>query len=146
MDATLLYISRCTLPPTEGAEQIAELVAAARSRNAALNLTGALIWTGENFAQILEGPADALDAVMADIRQDARHTDITMLFTHPIQQRRFSDWRMAYCGSASYVDRHLAQLFGAASALNGHTEQLVTLMEEYARMSQRRDGPASEDR
>ena len=138
MIVSLLYISRCALEPERAAEQVADILATARSRNAELQLTGALIWTEVCFAQILEGPEASVDEVMAGIARDPRHTDMRVLFKRPIAERRFSDWRMAYSGTATYVDRHLALLFGGFTKQTTAIEQLVTLMEEYSRMSQRR--------
>jgi hypothetical protein len=67
---------------------------------------------------------------------------VTVLFTHPIEQRRFKEWRMAYCGSATYADRHLEPLFSDPSTAAQIAEPLVALLEEYARMSVRQEAPA----
>jgi hypothetical protein len=134
----LLYISRSALAPSEEAQGLADILTVSRARNADLDLTGCLIWTGSSFAQMIEGPSDAVEAVMQSIIRDPRHRDVRILFTQPIDQRRFADWRMAYSGMATYVDRHLALLFSGFAAQSAAIDQLVTLMEEYCRMMQRR--------
>jgi hypothetical protein len=106
---SLLYISRATERASEA--EVAKIIAAAQQRNRDVDLTGAIIFTGERFAQFLEGPPDALDAVMSSIARDDRHRDIKLLHVGRQSVRRFPDWEMAYCGPSSFVDRHIRPLF-----------------------------------
>jgi hypothetical protein len=68
----LFYISRAHVDPC-GTEP-RRILEVATQRNASLDVTGALCCSGEHFAQVLEGPGDALDELMRSIRADGRHT------------------------------------------------------------------------
>jgi len=45
---------------------------------------------------VLEGPQDAVDALIAKIREDARHHDIRILLRENLDDRRFDEWTMGY--------------------------------------------------
>ena len=99
----LLCVSRSRLTLTEGADRVVDIVRVSLERNAALGVTGALVWTGEAFAQILEGSDDALEALMLSIGRDERHEKLSVLRRCPIQHRRFAGWALAYAGGATFI-------------------------------------------
>ena len=77
MLATLIYRSRLThaLDPS----LLAELVKEANIRNAELQVTGVLLFNGDQFLQVLEGPAEGVNAIFNRISRDSRHSDIVEL-------------------------------------------------------------------
>lgn len=87
-----------------GYDDIHSIVAEARLRNSKFALTGCLHHEDGLFFQWLEGPKDALDAVIAMIRKDPRHTEMTDLAYGPLPQRHFAQWTMRS------TDRHQASL------------------------------------
>jgi hypothetical protein len=103
MDMSLLYVShsRIGAPDTHG--QLDAIVAVSLARNAALKVTGALVSTPRAFAQILEGPGEAIDELMDSINRDPRHTGVSVLIHEPIRGRRFSRWSLAYAGQAGHM-------------------------------------------
>lgn len=80
--ASLLYVTRSVIAPDDTATAVRAIVAVAQSRNADLNVTGALLFTGSHFAQILEGKAEAIGLLLASIRRDPRHRDIVVVDRH----------------------------------------------------------------
>lgn len=99
----LSYIS-VAVAPAEGIDAvIAEIVAVAQGVNAALDITGVLTFKDGRFAQVLEGPEDALRTLMAAILRDARHHSVKVIADGPIELRRYSDWRMAYRDPKEFV-------------------------------------------
>ncbi|MDO7844429.1 BLUF domain-containing protein [Sphingomonas immobilis] len=105
-ERSLLYVSHKTIDP--GAEEvIQDIVSAASVKNAALGVTGALVATRAHFAQILEGPADAVHDLMDSICRDARHTNVIVLREWAIIGRSFADFSLAYSGPSSYVAKHV---------------------------------------
>ena len=133
MEHSLLYVSRKMLTLTEEEPAIADIVAVARSRNATLGVTGALAATTDHFAQILEGPAAAVDELMDSIHRDVRHADVTVLRDVGITQRSFPDWSMAYSGPSTYVARHIAPLIGLdAGDEAGRVDRLISLLIGFA--------------
>ena len=125
----LLYVSRSTLPPDTSASEIDEILSTARSRNEALGVTGALIFTNDNFAQLLEGPGDAIEQVMASIQRDPRHEDVRIVRTDKDVARRLEGWHMAYDGSSVFIARHVRALAASfVTPSDRHVTRLLDLM------------------
>lgn len=79
--------------------EVAAIVAAARVRNRQQQLTGLLIFDGLRLCQYLEGPAAALDQMLATISRDTRHVNVevrehALLAALP---RRLAQCSLAYC-------------------------------------------------
>lgn len=49
-----------------------------------------------NFFQVLEGPADVVDACYSRIERDPRHRGCIRLLSEIVEARLFADWSMAY--------------------------------------------------
>jgi hypothetical protein len=108
---SILYVSKAQLGEADAAVELERLVVAARDRNFKVGVTGMLVFTGEHFAQILEGPAAAVELIMASIRRDGRHHSMTE-FTQWVSTRSFAAWSLGYEGDSPYVDGLVASLFG----------------------------------
>lgn len=106
----LIYVSRSTEPLAVANASVAQIVANARARNPSLGLTGALLFTSEHFAQVLEGPAASIDCLMANVAQDPRHDQMIVLARERIVARRFGQWSMAYSGPSQFVAMHVTRL------------------------------------
>ena len=107
---SLLYVSVSTLSETTAIGEVDALVTQALAFNASRSITGALIFTGMEFAQLLEGDEDQLDALMRKIYLDSRHRCVTVVRRSPITIRRFDAWSLAYSGEATYVGRPIKSL------------------------------------
>lgn len=88
-----------------------ELVEHARQRNAALEVTGALVFTGHHFAQVIEGPNAPIDHLMTSILHDPRHHSIQSFEELDVPTRLFASWSLAYQGPSTFVDRRIRSLF-----------------------------------
>lgn len=73
-----------------------DILGVARVRNARDQISGILLFEGQSFLQVLEGPRFRIDALMEKIRADARHVRAVLLLRGPIEQRSFADWTMGY--------------------------------------------------
>jgi hypothetical protein len=80
--------------------ELRAIVSTARSRNKEDNITGALLFTGAGFAQILEGPREVVERTFDRVAADRRHADVTVLCFTPTAQRSFPDWPMGFCGQS----------------------------------------------
>lgn len=110
----------------------AQIVAGARKRNAQLDLTGALIFTGTYFAQVLEGRTKDINEMMVSLQRDPRHDMITIVNQSPIAERRFCEWKMAYQGPSDFVSRHVIRLLHTVgSEQRRATEWLIQLAHEF---------------
>ena len=97
----VLYCSRNLIPgaPEAVAADIGSILAASRRNNARDGITGGLLFSAGCFAQVLEGPLDAVESAFERIQCDERHSDVTVLQSEPIAARDFPDWSMAFAGA-----------------------------------------------
>jgi hypothetical protein len=131
---SLLYISRSLLRLPDQAEEIDDIVTVARTRNADMDITGALAFTETHFAQVLEGSHDALEDLMESIRRDWRHTDIQVTRVETLPERRFPDWRMAYSGPSLFVTNRIKPLLDEGLHPSGKvikSDLLILLLREF---------------
>ena len=96
----VLYCSRNLIPgtPEAVAADIRGILAVSRRNNARDGITGGLLFSEGCFAQVLEGPLDAVEGAFERIQCDERHSDVTVLQSGPIATRDFPDWSMAFAG------------------------------------------------
>lgn len=135
MFRSLIYVSRSRLDLPSQAGEIDRIVSHSIARNTPLGVRGALIFTERHFAQILEGPPDALAGLMDRIQHDPRHEAVTVIENKPIDGYRFPDWSLAYWGDASYMDQHVARVLDKADELS-RTQQTANLYELLQKLSQ----------
>ncbi len=100
----LAYVSDAQLVDPVEAEQesllewqLQRLLDSAKINNSANDVTGALLFSGRHFAQVLEGPQAAINERYRSISQDTRHKNVTPLLYEPTGERQFADWSMALC-------------------------------------------------
>jgi hypothetical protein len=96
---SLLYLSRSTLARNDHERELQAILSVAVQRNLENGITGALVKTDRDFAQVLEGPEAAVAQVMGSILIDPRHEDVRILARHQIDQRSFPNWGMAQIAS-----------------------------------------------
>lgn len=130
----LIYSSRSLLADTALHPALVEIVGVARTRNAALGVTGALIHCRDRFAQVLEGPPRHVDALMSSIARDRRHADLAVLWRGPAGVRQFAQWTMtsAFVGDAGFVHRRI--LAAEAAPGDDNADALAAL---FAELTQR---------
>jgi len=86
------YISEIVAGVTDLDVQV--ILGVAQMVNRRLDLTGMLVQSEGHFAQVLEGRAEAVSALVARIRRDPRHREVRTLLEEPIQRRQFTRWAM----------------------------------------------------
>ena len=143
MFVSLIFVSRRTSDRAVTKAHMEEVVTRLAERNARIGVRGTLLVTGRHAAQIIEGPEDQVDRLMAAIREDPRHEDVTVIERKPIDGYRFADWCFGYWGDATYMDQKISAVLEkrGAAALAGDTAQLYDLMRLLARESLKQQGP-----
>ena len=97
----VLYCSRNVVDECDrSANEIDNILAKSRANNVRDGITGGLLFTDGCFAQVLEGPFDAVEQTFDRIQCDERHRDITVLQSGRIAARDFPDWSMGFAGAA----------------------------------------------
>ena len=77
-------------------QELMELLERSRKTNSALDITGMLLYKEGNFMQFLEGPKEAVLALVAKIKLDARHHGIIILLHEDHAEREFKEWAMGF--------------------------------------------------
>jgi len=83
---------------------VKDIVQASRTHNPARGITGALLFDGERFCQLIEGSEREVASLMRRIERDGRHIAIRSLHSGPASRRAWPSWRSGYCESASDLD------------------------------------------
>jgi len=129
---SVIYVS--VADPLIRDEDIADILISARRNNARDDLTGALIYNGANFMQLLEGEPKAVDACLDVIRADPRHSGMTEIRRRTLEMRDFGEWFMLYDSNFEGYDENLARL-----AANGRIdEQDEKMMSNFIALGRRR--------
>ena len=97
---SLAYFSRISEPVGPEALQamVGDILCSARRRNPSIGVTGALLFSGGCFAQVLEGELADVELIFETIQCDPRHKDVIVVHFHPIVARSFPEWSMAFAG------------------------------------------------
>jgi hypothetical protein len=88
------YVSTATVPWTQA--ELLTALAQFRARNLERGITGMLLHCNGTFMQVLEGPAEVVDELLARIARDPRHHGYMQLLRRPIRSREFDGWSMGF--------------------------------------------------
>ncbi|MCL6251238.1 BLUF domain-containing protein [Altererythrobacter sp. KTW20L] len=116
---TISYVSRPSIPSLRRTRVLDDIRAVSIARNSQLGITGLLIVTAMYFAQVLEGPEDAVDDVMKSILADPRHHEIVVVRRDIANRRRFPLWRMARFEHETFADASLSPLLAELHTKRG---------------------------
>lgn len=87
----LVYISTATgIDPGE----LDAIAQCSQRNNARIGITGLLIFNGQNYVQVLEGAADAVEHLLDTIEGDSRHSGVVVALDIEVADRAFPDWDM----------------------------------------------------
>lgn len=88
----LVYVSEATRPMT--ASDLSEINEVARAHNGSHGITGALLYTGGLFLQVLEGGREPVWALYERIRKDERHHHVDLVHVEFDRKPCFPSWSM----------------------------------------------------
>ncbi|MEO7887758.1 BLUF domain-containing protein [Polaromonas sp.] len=104
----LLYISEATDGIDE--EAINGVLKSAEKNNPPLGITGLLVFGGGVFAQILEGPEQAVLQKYVNILSDKRHHNCRIVYITTTRERIFKNISMAALEALPMELEHIAEL------------------------------------
>ena len=90
----VIYVSTADHAVDAGA--LEDILDASLRNNEPNGLTGMLLYAGGSFMQVLEGEEADVDATLARVRRDPRHSDVFEIDRSPIDERSFANWRMGF--------------------------------------------------
>ncbi|GMN01318.1 BLUF domain-containing protein [Erythrobacter sp. MTPC3] len=88
----LTYTSQAAQELTSG--DIFKIIETSSRNNLRDELTGFLIYSGDSFFQLIEGPEVSIDALFDRISGDPRHKQVNILSRKQVEERAFPKWRM----------------------------------------------------
>lgn len=94
MLSQLIYTSDAAPGLTDA--DLAAILASAHRNNPEWGLTGMLLFGRGHIIQVLEGPDDAIEAMMVRIEADMRHHGIRRQMVRTVDAREFADWSMGF--------------------------------------------------
>ena len=77
-------------------DALLHLLRQSRENNERWSITGLLLYKDGNFMQLLEGPEEAVDTVVARIGEDSRHRNVIQLVRRRTETRLFPMWAMGF--------------------------------------------------
>lgn len=101
-----IYNSRSISSPFQDTDM--EILRTSLAFNAAHDITGFLHRSAQHYYQYIEGPSHHIDALLARIAKDLRHTEFQLLQTGETDHRRFGNWSMGYSQAASEVQSNFS--------------------------------------
>lgn len=95
LNAVFLYVS--ALAPAASPGDVGAITRQSRVNNAAHGISGLLVFDGESFVQLVEGPSYAIAALRERLLRDPRHHRVEPLsFRIADGPRRFAGWQLGY--------------------------------------------------
>lgn len=85
--------------------ELPRIVSACRAHNEIDHITGVLLFTGLDFAQLIEGAPDPVERLWTRLLADVRHEGILRLLDTRAESRWFADWRVGFPTQRALVDR-----------------------------------------
>jgi hypothetical protein len=91
---SITYVSAAAEAMTD--DSVAAILVKSRANNRRLGLTGALLYRGGRFIQMLEGPDEQVRARFDIIAADPRHRSVQLISEKTIVERQFPEWTMGF--------------------------------------------------
>lgn len=134
----LSYVSRVASGTTT--LDVRDVLAVSRTRNAMRGVTGFLLYLGDAYVQVLEGPAREVTALFTTIARDPRHEDLVLVGCRHVTEPSFGDWQMGFVTLDPATRQGLEARVGSPFLLAGfdHDELLAILLDCAAKAT----GPA----
>lgn len=120
----LVYQSTATHP--FGSLHLFNLLIEARKKNKQLDITGHLLYCDMTFTQCIEGPPASIQTLWNSLQKDDRHHNLELLSRHPIAERRFPDWSMAFSSYHSLNGYNMPHFFPLDDAGLSEASKLCT--------------------
>jgi hypothetical protein len=112
----LLYVSESYIDQADSLRVVSQIVVDSQLKNTALDITGAILSKGTHFAHIIEGPRSSVEKMIESVGNDQRHGNIHITARRQITQRSFQELKLAYSGSAHYVEHRIKGAFHLPTA------------------------------
>lgn len=112
--------------------EVDSILATARRRNPAVNVTGAMLFNEDWFVQLLEGDEADVRSTFERIAADPRHEEVEMLVDGKVPGRRFPNWSMGFVGDAPAIRKRFSESALADTNVVMRDDEVVQFMVSLA--------------
>jgi AcrR family transcriptional regulator len=106
--------------------ELGTLAASAQTFNAGCGVTGRLLHLSGRFIQAVEGPDNAVAAVLERISADRRHKKLVILLDEQQPARSFAGWHMDHISPRDLTETEAARFFDVLNLVEEGTAELPT--------------------
>ncbi len=78
------------------ASEVPRIIACSRANNQRAGIGGALVYTGTDFLQVIEGPAPVVALLWERVRRDPRHHSIGKFLDDNVAWTWYPEWQVGY--------------------------------------------------
>jgi len=134
----IVYFSENELDPNKGSviSQLSDILIASNRNNKLLDITGALVFDQTWFIQVLEGERRVILKTFERLKNDIRHSNITLVELTGIKTRVFGNWWMGLAVRNEITESAFAPYLGQGTLsleeLSG--QQLLELTQNAAKL------------
>ena len=82
------------------AAEVGRICVQSRANNLRDSISGLLVFDGQAFCQLVEGPDPRIADLRGRLERDSRHRAMRVLQFGSVKERRFASWRLGYAFSA----------------------------------------------
>ncbi|MDO8941351.1 MAG: BLUF domain-containing protein [Methylicorpusculum sp.] len=104
----LLYFSNAM--PGLSDDQVRNILQSSRKNNPVIGVTGVLIYGGDMFMQVLEGPEQAVLRLYVKLLDDRRHSNSQIVQMSYAKERMFQNWSMGVIKTNPLKFEHIKKL------------------------------------
>lgn len=109
----VFYVSRASQGMNEAS--VRPILYTSQQNNRRQDVTGCLLFSGQHFAQTLEGDAGVITELVRKIAADPRHHDVVVLVDRSVDTRLHPYWSMGFLYNLGLADQVEELLSGKAS-------------------------------
>ncbi len=112
----------------------------AKQHNKKQGITGCIIYSNNQFIQIIEGAKEAILNLYDSIKADNRHFDVTTLIETPSKDMLWDDWSMAFYNFSGTAEQNnysrmlLETYFENANLKSKSSEVFLTLKKSILKL------------
>ena len=110
---------------------LSDIVRVSRQHNPEVDITGIISYREGQYLQVLEGPNDEVDRLIAKILADSRHEDAWVFIDETVTKRDFDNWSISlfdYVEQGSFFDEFVEN---NSAVLKSFNEQQIKRIQPF---------------
>lgn len=116
---------------------LSDIISVSRKHNPKSQITGLIFYREGQYLQVLEGPYNEVDNLMAKIAVDPRHEDLWVFLDGPVAERSFHNWGVNVFDFVdqsdlfnTFIEKNIAVLKGFDEHQNSRIQPFINIKTE----------------